>query len=593
MYDALIGGSIKFKSPKMKLNTIFVIILSLFSCTQILGQCNWTSVDFESYEYNSPIPYLIPGTTYGDGTPQSYAGCTHTGNYGAYLNVVDGYSGIIYSQTFDSICADQAYKISFFTRDAWTSMNNLSVVLRDGNGNILDSINVMNNSNWQNVETTPFSVSTSQLTFEIYSNIPGAAGNDVGLDDLTLWQCQPIPYSSAETECGNTGSVDLFNLISSTFSSSGSWSGPSNLSNGYLGTFMYGMNVNGLYTYTISGAIGCADSTANIQISMNLNPVIDQQNDTAVCGYYVLPAIGGQNLSGSEGYYTGANGTGINYLPGDTLFSSQTVYAYDDNSGCTDQKSFSVAITPQPILSPSTPGPVCAGEEVTLSVFYTSSSLDVTWQPGNFYGDSLILYPNESLTYTASGIDASGCLSNSVVINVIVNPVPDLFISSSDTVVCETKDIVLTANTDAENGMLTWFNGSNDSIINFALTDEQLVTLNVVDNNGCSSNDTLLIDLVNCNLDFCFHIPNVFTPNGDGLNEHFEIELCENIDFLSFVIVNRWGNTIRTFDKSDFKWNGITENGIMVSEGVYFYEMKYLDNDKQMTNKSGFIAIYK
>ncbi|MFD3001010.1 gliding motility-associated C-terminal domain-containing protein [Pontibacter toksunensis] len=68
--------------------------------------------------------------------------------------------------------------------------------------------------------------------------------------------------------------------------------------------------------------------------------------------------------------------------------------------------------------------------------------------------------------------------------------------------------------------------------------------------------------------------PNIFTPNGDGKNDVFEVpnlpsEFCTAI-FSSIQIFNRWGRKVYTNSSSDFKWNG---EG--VSPGVYFYVIDY------------------
>jgi gliding motility-associated-like protein len=67
-------------------------------------------------------------------------------------------------------------------------------------------------------------------------------------------------------------------------------------------------------------------------------------------------------------------------------------------------------------------------------------------------------------------------------------------------------------------------------------------------------------------------IPNVFTPNGDGLNDYFEIRgISWKCDEFHIKIYNRWGTDF--FESYDPRicWNGKNEKGIDASEGVYFY----------------------
>jgi len=68
--------------------------------------------------------------------------------------------------------------------------------------------------------------------------------------------------------------------------------------------------------------------------------------------------------------------------------------------------------------------------------------------------------------------------------------------------------------------------------------------------------------------------PNVFTPNGDGINETYTIpelpaESCSSA-FLGINIYNRWGTEVFSSDMRDFGWDG---SG--ASPGVYYYQLRY------------------
>lgn len=67
-------------------------------------------------------------------------------------------------------------------------------------------------------------------------------------------------------------------------------------------------------------------------------------------------------------------------------------------------------------------------------------------------------------------------------------------------------------------------------------------------------------------------MPNVFTPNGDGKNDYFEIIGTNNpcIGINRLTILNRWGTRVFEAEGSQLTWDG-TSNGIKLTEGVYFY----------------------
>lgn len=72
--------------------------------------------------------------------------------------------------------------------------------------------------------------------------------------------------------------------------------------------------------------------------------------------------------------------------------------------------------------------------------------------------------------------------------------------------------------------------------------------------------------------------PNVFTPNGDLDNANEEFFLTtENLAELRLIIFNRWGNVVYDYTSSDPdnnnpSWNGMTEKGDELDEGIYFYK---------------------
>ncbi|SUJ03796.1 Uncharacterized protein conserved in bacteria [Sphingobacterium spiritivorum] len=65
------------------------------------------------------------------------------------------------------------------------------------------------------------------------------------------------------------------------------------------------------------------------------------------------------------------------------------------------------------------------------------------------------------------------------------------------------------------------------------------------------------------------HIPNVITPNGDGLNDAFEIIGIEGFDRIGLSIYNRWGNEVYKDNSYKNTWTGQGLN-----EGTYYYILK-------------------
>lgn len=77
-----------------------------------------------------------------------------------------------------------------------------------------------------------------------------------------------------------------------------------------------------------------------------------------------------------------------------------------------------------------------------------------------------------------------------------------------------------------------------------------------------------------------FFIPNIFSPNGDNVNDVFSIKFNSDIQVhaLQTSIFDRWGNMVFESDAVPFEWNG-EFNGRSLDPGVYVYriEMRYFD----------------
>ncbi len=71
-----------------------------------------------------------------------------------------------------------------------------------------------------------------------------------------------------------------------------------------------------------------------------------------------------------------------------------------------------------------------------------------------------------------------------------------------------------------------------------------------------------------------FHVPNAFSPNGDGVNDRFAIKYhCDSVSF-QLQILNRWGQVIYRQTEADPFWDGRFQ-GQRAPEGVYLYRLVF------------------
>lgn len=137
---------------------------------------------------------------------------------------------------------------------------------------------------------------------------------------------------------------------------------------------------------------------------------------------------------------------------------------------------------------------------------------------------------------------------------------------------------------------------SDPTIANPILAPEVTTTytLDMTDDLGCTTRDTVFIDVIDPDDLDCDNIfmPKAFTPNGDGLNDQYGISNPLAIfEFQSFDIYSRWGGRVFSADTQFDQWDG-TNNGSELNAGIYVYQLRYNCNGERR-NKSGSITLIK
>ena len=75
---------------------------------------------------------------------------------------------------------------------------------------------------------------------------------------------------------------------------------------------------------------------------------------------------------------------------------------------------------------------------------------------------------------------------------------------------------------------------------------------------------------------FKVQLPNIFTPNNDGVNDYFELNL-EGLKEISFVVMDNNGAVVYQTNQTILKWDGKTVNGDLLKEGTYVYMISGID----------------
>jgi len=290
--------------------------------------------------------------------------------------------------------------------------------------------------------------------------------------------------------------------------------------------------------------------------------------------------------------------TYLNFVPCVNTFGSWTYFGIDNIQG--------VVNAPVPAdVGPSQT--VCLGEPINLTASFTGAT-SYSWAgPNGFTSNEQnptipVASAASSGPYTVTA-NVGTCQSAPTTVNVTVNNAPVQVDVGPTQTVCIGEPINLTAsyigatsyNWTGPNGFTS--NQQNPTIDAASAADSgtYAVTVNVGD---CQSSPTTLYVAVNncqpsasgdntCLLEF----PNIFTPNGDGLNDRFDLTptSCSPDGFM-LTVFNRWGSPVFTSDNATREWRGDCGNSDCPS-GVYYYVAVFENQQGKTQREAGYVHL--
>jgi hypothetical protein len=248
------------------------------------------------------------------------------------------------------------------------------------------------------------------------------------------------------------------------------------------GSLIPGANAS-TFTTTVAGNysvkldnVGCAINSNSLVINVDALPSLSltASSNTICQGQPVTLSI-----AGASTYTWTDNSTNTTYSATPSSTTDYSVTGTGSNN-CSDMATITITVNTTPTVSiTSNTLTLCAGETLSL----TANGADTyTWQDNSSsqtYSDS----PSSDATYSVTGETVNGC-SNTAMVSVTVNPLPDLSVSTSNTLICVGENAILTASTTASNYL--WSDGAMTMTTSVSPTTTAVYTVTV--NNGfCSS----------------------------------------------------------------------------------------------------------
>ncbi len=304
--------------------------------------------------------------------------------------------------------------------------------------------------------------------------------------------------------------------------------------------------------------------------SISINAIVFPDTCSNGNGQIRTNPSGGNGPQWTYQWSNGSSGSSLNSLFGGSQYS---VTVFDDKN-CQGLGTYSIDNIGAPsIRVVSKTDSICPNDNsgsILISVNDFNPPYTYQWSHDPFETDSLA----EGLStgnYIVTVTNNLGCANISNPINIGEFPSGTLVLGN-DTSIIRGQTIKITPLVTDQVSTINWapdrfLAESGFSVFLFPLETTPYVAEGVSEN-GCKVYDTLVV-FVDTPA-FSIYIPNVFTPNGDGVNDFHYVD-GENIETFEMQIFDRWGNLVyKTFDLNS-KWDGRDPSGTLLSSGVYSY----------------------
>ena len=283
--------------------------------------------------------------------------------------------------------------------------------------------------------------------------------------------------------------------------------------------------------------------------------------------------------SGSTSTSGGESSTGE--TTGEIMVDTTGIYIVEATNRCgTAFDTVEVGLFPDPDLDLGNDTTWCNGEEFTIDPGLTDGNF--TWSNGS---TAQILTVDSTGSYSLVYTDTNGCQVNDTLLIEFFDP--PIVITDEDKIFCGPgESYVLTVRPVFSDIDYVWSTGDSTQELTVNTTGEYIIYAI----NGCST-ATDTVNMTFYRYEEGYFIPNVFSPNDDGINDIF---LVENFlpEAFQLQIYDRWGNL--TFETRDHNqgWDGRI-NGKPAPAGTYYYWIRTQDCNGRVVRENGYLTLVR
>ena len=238
---------------------------------------------------------------------------------------------------------------------------------------------------------------------------------------------------------------------------------------------------------------------------------------------------------------------------------------------------------------------LCSGQEVTFTGLYADIGfISNTWSVSDGFrmnDVNPILHSFDGGGIYTISITAKyrACPDTTATRTIRVHSYPEIYLGPDTSMCPGSSAVILSDDHNKANPNATWVWNTGDSSSQITVVKPGYYYSSVTID-GCSASDTVWVQK-DCYLD----LPNVFTPNGDGVNDYFYPRqlLTKGMTSFSMNIYNRWGQLVYQTSSLDGRgWDG-NFNGQPQPEAVYVYIIDAGFKDGQVEHHQGNLTLLR
>lgn len=544
----------------------------------------------------------------------------HTGDANGYFMLVNAsiQPGAFYVDTVRGLCGSTTYEFAAWVMNVILpsacggnpNQPNLTFIIEKTDGSLLQSYNT--NSilstpfpSWKQQGfffTTPANV--SNIVLRIVNNSPGGCGSDLALDDITFRPCGPQVRPSIVGETANT--VNICNGTARTFGftsavsdffmnpayqwqqrfNSGPWTDIVGATTRTLTQSFSATATAGIYEYRLAvadmsnlGSTQCRVNSFPLTIGVYTTPVATATSNTPICtgrNLYLYAAGGTQyNWTGPNGFASVIDTpTILNVNP---IQDGTYTVVVANPAGCSSTASVTISVKPTPLAAiANTDTAICFNNTVQLSA---SGGSSYQWAPAAGLSSPTIsnpiVSPAISTNYRVIVSNPFAC-TDTAYVNVTVLP-PVIANAGPDKTIIQNTPVTLEGKIQGQYQQYYWSPAAaftNTQVLQPVVTPaaDAMYVLTAESANGCGSfSDTVLVKVYKS-----IYIPSAFTPNGDGLNDTWNIPALNAFPDFELVVYNRYGQVVFTNRNVAKPWDGKYKAELLAT-GAYVYSINLRD----------------